>query len=54
MPRYAVYFTRRYTMTVEADNAEQATTKALDEFIEDEANAASDWEAEDYIDKVED
>lgn len=53
MAQYAVYFSRHYAMTVEAEDSEQAVEKALEDFIEDEANAASIWEAEQTVDKLE-
>ncbi len=52
MAEYAVYFSRHYAMTVEAENPEQAVEKALDDFIEDEANAASIWEIADPVDRL--
>ena len=52
MTKYAVYFVRHYAMTVEADNPEEAVGKALEEFSEDEANAASDWETSEFVDRL--
>jgi hypothetical protein len=52
MPEYAVYFSRRYTFRVEAADSEEAFNKALEDFDEGEADAATDWEADEYIDRL--
>ena len=54
MTKYAVFFSKRYVMSVEANDTAHAIEVALEEFIEDEADAASSWEIDDYIDKLED
>ena len=53
MAKYAVYFSRYYAMSVEAEDPDQAVEKATQEFIEDEANAASTWVIDQPVDKLE-
>lgn len=52
MAEYAVYFNRYFAMKVEAESSEQAIERALEQFVEDEANAASDWEVGDVVDRL--
>lgn len=54
MPKYAVYFSRSYAFEVEAKDAEHAQDVAHAQFNGDEANAASEWQMENFVDKLED